>query len=137
MLEWVLRITGASLIILSAFHAVLWRILGWNEEVTRLSPLNARVFAVHTFFLAFVLLGLGLLSMLRPGLLLAPSELARFLLSFVVLFWMLRLAMQPLIFDRLMRQGWTGALWLRVGATLIWMAYTVIYGAALVRLLAE
>src|SRR5688572_10283287 len=71
-----LRVAGASMVVLALLHAVFWRALSWDREVERLSPLNARVFAVQTFFIAFVLLGLGALSLAKPELLLARSELA-------------------------------------------------------------
>jgi hypothetical protein len=45
-----LRVAGGTLIVLSLFHAVLWRTLAWGDDTAKLSPLNARVFAVHTFF---------------------------------------------------------------------------------------
>jgi hypothetical protein len=125
-----LRAAGLGLIALSAFHAVLWRTLAWDKEIERLSPLNARVFAVHTFFIAFVLGALGLLSLLKPELLLAPSELARLLLSGVVVFWMVRLAIQPLVFDPVMRVGWTRSPFLRFGLNLVWLCYVAVYGAA-------
>ena len=98
-----------------------------------MSPFNARVFAVQTFFIAFVLLALGLLSLARPELLLVPSELARLLLSGVVVFWIARLLLQSLVFDRVMRDGWTGTALVRVGANLLWAAYALIYGAVLLR----
>src|SRR4051812_23097675 len=72
-LDLLLRMAGVSLIVLSLFHALLWRVLAWDREMGRLSPLNARVFAVHTFFIAFVLGALGLLSLTKPQLLLLPS----------------------------------------------------------------
>ena len=126
-----LRVAGASLILLSLFHAVLWRTLAWDKEVDRLSPLNARVFAVHTFFVAFVLGALGLLSLIKPELLLAPSELARLLLVGIVVFWIARLIIQPLVFDRVMKIGGTRSPLLRVGASLVWLMYVVVYAAAL------
>jgi hypothetical protein len=126
-----LRVTGASLVALSLFHAVLWRSLSWGEEIQRLSPLNARVFAVHTFFVAFVLGALGLLSLAAPQLLLAPSELARLLLVGIVVFWVARLVVQPLVYDRVMRQGWTRPLALRIGLGVVWLWYVAVYGAAL------
>jgi hypothetical protein len=126
-----LRVVGASLIVLSLFHAVLWRTLGWGEEVVRLSPLNARVFAVHVFFIAFVLFALGLLSLVEPELLLVPSELARLLLMGVVVFWIARLAIQPLVFDRVMQAGWMRSPVVRVGANVVWLLYVAVYGAAL------
>lgn len=128
-----LRVAGASLVVLALLHAVFWRALNWDREVERLSPLNARVFAVQTFFIAFVLLGLGLLSLARPGLLLVRSELARLFLCGVVIFWVARLLLQPLVFDRVMRDGWTRSPLIRVGAPLLWAAYVVLYGTALLR----
>ncbi len=125
-----LRLTGFSLVVLSLFHAVLWRTLDWGQEIRGLSPLGARVFAVHTFFVAFVLCALGLLSLLAPELLVEPSALARLLLAGVVVFWIARLLIQPLVFDRVMRSGWTRSLVLRVGVCCVWTAYVAIYGAA-------
>lgn len=127
----VLRVTGASLIVLSLFHAILWRALDWGPESSRLTPLNARVFVVHTFFVAFVLCGLGLLSLVKPQLLLLPSELARFVLVGVVVFWVARLVLQPFVFDRVMRLGWTGSPFVRVGANVVWLIYVAVYSAAL------
>lgn len=130
-LALLLRLAGISLVVLSLFHAVLWRTLAWGKEIDRLSPLNARVFAVQTFFIAFVIGALGLLSLIRPDLLLVPSELARLLLMAIVAFWTARLVIQPLIFDRVMQLGWTRSPLVRVGATLVWLNYVAIYGAAL------
>ena len=125
-----LRVSGLSLIALSLLHLVLWRTLHWGREIERLSPLNARVFLVHTFFVAFVLCALGLLSLLEPRLLVEPSELARLLLAAIVLFWIARLVIQQLVFDRAMRSGWTRSPLVRVGASLVWVFYVAVYGAA-------
>jgi hypothetical protein len=132
-LDLALRAAGLSLVVLSVFHVVLWRTLDWGREIARLSPLNARVFAVHTFFIAFVLLALGLLSLFRPDLLLARGELARWLLAAVVVFWLARLVIQPLVFDPAMVSGWMRARLLRVGVTVVWALYVVVYGVALLR----
>jgi hypothetical protein len=125
-----LQLVGASLVALSLFHMVLSRSLGWNHEAARLSPLNARIFMVHAFFVAFVLLGLGLLSLMRPDLLLVQSDLGRLLLGGILLFWVARLLAQLLVFDGVMRTGWTGSLVLRAGAMLLWAIYVLVYGAA-------
>jgi hypothetical protein len=126
-----LRVAGFGLVVLSLFHVVLWRALDWGKEIERLSPLNARVFAVHTFFIAFVLLGLGLLSLFEPDLLIAPSALARWLLVGVVVFWLARLVIQPLVFDPAMSTGWTASRPLRAGTLFVWAGYVCVYGAAL------
>lgn len=134
-----LRIAGSSLIALALLHVVLWRQLNWHHEAERMSPLNARVFFVHTFFIAFVLLALGLLSLGRPDLLLAKTELAKLLLSGIVAFWIARLVVQPFVFDRAMRTapGWIGTSLVRVGVNVVWLSYVAVYGAALLDQLQE
>ena len=57
-----LRIAGALLLGLAAFHFVLPRELNWDEELARLSLLNRQIFLVHTFFLALILTMMGILS---------------------------------------------------------------------------
>ncbi len=131
ILLWALRAVGASLLVLSVFHAFLWKNLNWGDEIKRLSPLSARVFAVHTFFIAFVLFALGLLSLVRADLLLAPSELGRLMLVGVVLFWLVRLALQPLVFDAVMGSVWATSRFLRAGASVVWVMYVAVYGCAL------
>lgn len=128
-----LRGAGASLIILALFHAVLWRALNWEREIERLSALNARVFVVHTLVVVFVLLAMGLLSLARPDLLIIRSELARLLLVGIVFFWAMRLLMQPVVFDPVMQEKWTRSALVRIGATLLFAGYVVIYGLALFR----
>jgi hypothetical protein len=86
---------------------------------------------VHTFFIAFVLAALGILSLSRPDLLLAPSELARLLLVGIFVFWAARLLIQPFVFDPAMRSGSLRSPLLRIGLTVLWASYLVIYGAAL------
>lgn len=128
-----LRLTGASLIALAAFHLVLAKILDWRSEAARLSALNSRIFVVHAFFIAFVLAAIGLLTCARPDLLIARSELARVLLGAIVVFWLCRLAIQSLVFDPIVSHGaarrsiarhW----FVRLGAHALWLAYTAVYG---------
>lgn len=125
-----LRIAGGSHVLLALLHTVLWRALGWHREIRTLSTLTARVFAVHTFFIALVLFGMGLLSLLHPELLVAPSPLARLLLLGIVIFWLARLALQCIVFDTAMREGWTRHVAVRVGAMTVWASYVAIYGFA-------
>jgi hypothetical protein len=46
----------------------------------------------------------------------------------IVVFWLLRLAIQPLVFDSLMRSGWTKSWVIRGGSILLWTAYAAVYG---------
>src|SRR5206468_10904235 len=50
-----LRVAGAGLILLAWLRVPIGRRLKWREEALLLSPLNASIFRVHTFFICFVL----------------------------------------------------------------------------------
>ena len=99
VLELALRVVGVSHIALALAHVGIWRAFDWTREIARLSPLTARVFAVHTFFVAFVLAALGALLAFRADLVTTSSDFARLVLGFGVAFWCLRLLAQPLVFD--------------------------------------
>src|SRR5882672_2484336 len=55
-----LRVAGAGLILLAGLHLSIGRHLNWCEDAARLSPVNAAIFHVHTFFICFVLVMMGL-----------------------------------------------------------------------------
>lgn len=125
-----LRIVGLSHLVLGLAHIVLWRALRWGKECERLTPLTARVFFVHTFFIAFVLMALGAVALLRPDLLVVRSELARLVLGAAVAFWLLRLLAQPLIFDPVLLIGSPYRTPVRVAAVLGLSVTTAVYAWA-------
>ena len=132
-LSLVLRVMGASHIALGLGHVLIWRLFGWSREIAGLTPLTARVFAVHTFFISFVLVALGGLALGHPELLLGPSELSRLLLGAAALFWLLRLIAQPLVFDPFLLRGSIYRAPVRGAAMLLFGAYVLVYGWAFAR----
>jgi hypothetical protein len=130
---WTMRVVGASHLALGMAHVVLWRSFDWSNEVARLSPLTARVFAVHTFFIAFILVALGALAAGRPDLLASPSDLARLLVGGALVFWTLRLVAQPLVFDPVLLPGSPYRRPVRTVATLGFAAYVLVYAWAFAR----
>ncbi len=89
-----------------------------------MSPLNARVFWVHLFFVMFVLAAQGFLLLSRPDLLIAKSELARLVLGAFVVFFVLRLVAQPRVFDPVFAVGHPSRNALRLIASLGWVMYS-------------
>lgn len=128
-----LRIVGASHLLLGVGHALLWRLFGWTKETATLAPLTARVFAVHTFFIAFILVSLGALALGRPDLLTTRSDLARLLLGTALAFWVLRLAAQPVVFDSVLLRGSTYGWPVRTAALVLFTSYVAVYAWALSR----
>lgn len=133
LLVHALRFVGATHIALAFVHVPLWRLFGWTEEIAPLSPLTRRVFAVHTFFIVFVLLALGALALGRPELLVARSELACLVLVAGVVFWLLRLLAQPIVFDPVLLHGSPLRWPVRVAASTLFALYVLAYAWALSR----
>lgn len=125
-----LRVVGASHLVLALGHIFIWRRFGWSHELGQVSPLTARVFAVHTFFVAFVLAALGALAAFRPDLLVTRSDLARLLLGAALLFWALRMFAQPVIFDPVLLRGSRYRMAVRVAALLTFATYVYVYAWA-------
>jgi hypothetical protein len=125
-----LRALGISQIVLGLAHAEIWRRLEWSRESAKLSPLTGRVFGVHTFFVAFVLVLFGALTALHAELLLLPSPLARFMTGGMTLFWLLRLLAQPLVFDPVLLPGSPLRAPLRLAAVAYFGATTAAFGVA-------
>lgn len=130
---WLLRVAGVSHLALGAAHVAFWRRLGWSREMRSMSPLTARVFAVHTFFIVFVLIALGALGAGRPELLVVRSDLGRLVLGAALVFWALRLLAQPLIFDPVLLPGSRHRTTVRVAAIATFASYVAVYALAFAR----
>lgn len=128
-----LRIVGLSHMLLGVAHVPIWKLFDWTNEIAPLSPLTRRVFAVHTFFIVFVLVALGTLTLVRPELLLTPTALAQLLLGAGVTFWALRLLAQVVVFDPVLLPGTRYGWLLRRAATLLFSIYVLVYGLVLSR----
>src|SRR5262245_8584583 len=94
-----LKIAGASLLILSLAHAFFPARFKWKEELGRLSLLNRQIFQVHCFFIALVLFMFGLLALVFTDTLLQRTALARLVLAGLLLFWLARLFAQFFVYD--------------------------------------
>jgi hypothetical protein len=127
LLGLALRGVGASQIALAIGHVGIWRAFDWGREAARLSPLAARVFRVHTFFVALVVGAMGALALGRPDLLTTRSDLARLLLGAAVVFWSLRLVAQPLVFDPVLLPASPRRGAVRAAATLLFAVHVSVY----------
>lgn len=105
ILSMLLRIAGAMLIALAVLHVPIGRRLKWREESARLSPANAAIFQVHTFFICFVLVMMGLPCLLEPSVLLEKTRAGAWLAWLLAAFWATRLFIQWFVIPK---QLWTG-----------------------------
>ena len=90
-----LRLAAACQLFIAILSLFLERLLGWKEDVARMSPLVREVFKIHGWFIALTLTIFSLLTWRFAAELAAGSnEFARWFAGCVALFWGLRCIMQ-------------------------------------------
>jgi hypothetical protein len=88
-----LKIIGALLILLALVHVVFPRYFHWKEDLKSLSLINRQMMKTHTFFIALVVLLMGLLCLTSSAQLLQTALGNTICLGFAV-FWSIRLLLQ-------------------------------------------
>ena len=126
-----LQIVGALLLFLGVAHIFFSRYFGWEKELEPVSLLTRRVFFVHCFFIALILVMLGVCSLCCTDALLEPGRLSRVLLGGMVVFWMCRLAVQFLVYDAAIWRGRRFYTFMHVAFSLLWIYVATTYGMAL------
>jgi len=59
-----LKIVGSLLICLSLMHVIIPRFFRWEQELASLSLITRQILYVHTFFIAFTVLSMGVLCLM-------------------------------------------------------------------------
>lgn len=131
ILSPLLKIAGASLLILSLAHAFFPARFQWREELGRLSLLNRQIFQVHCFFIALVLFMFGLLALVFTDALLERTALARPVLGGMLLFWLARLFAQFFVYDARIWKGDRFNTRAHLFFSLLWAYYVAVFGWAL------
>ena len=92
-MELHLKITGILLIILAFIHVIFPKYFNWKEELNSLSLINRQLMYVHAFFIAFVVLLMGILC-LTSATELTDTTLGKRLSLGLGIFWTTRLFIQ-------------------------------------------
>lgn len=124
-----LRIAGMLMIALALFHTLLPGRFKWKEEFAPLTLLSRQIMYVHTFFIALIVLLMGVLCAVYADELIKPG-LAMPLACGLLLFWGLRGFFQLFVFSAALWKGKTfetrvhlffSALWLYFSAVFLWL----------------
>ena len=92
----VIKIGGFYNIAFFIFHAMFWKIFGWDNELPKLTHINGAIMQVINLCLMFCFFIFGYISLFHTSEL-NTSKIGRTLLLFIVLFWMVR-AIEQLVF---------------------------------------
>ena len=88
-----LKLVGFALVILALLHAAFARYFNWRTDFAAVSLINRQMMYVHTFFIAFTVLLMGLLC-LSSATDLVGTPLGRRVALGCGVFWLARLLIQ-------------------------------------------
>lgn len=128
-LALLLQVAGAGLILLAVLHVPIGKRLNWQEDAARLSPVNASIFHVHTFFICLVLVMMGLPSLIDPRIFLDQSAAGAWLAWSISAFWAVRLYFQWFVYQDNLWRGKRLETAVHWWFTFVWAALTGLYGA--------
>jgi len=99
-IELAILLAGFTQLAIAFSSLLIPRILGWREETARLRPLTRQVFWTYAVYIWATNVAFGLVSVLAPGSLLDGSLLARSVAGFIALYWLGRVVVQFVVYDR-------------------------------------
>ncbi len=121
-----LRLIGFLLIVLALLHAAFARYFNWRQEFAVVSLINRQMMYVHTFFVAFVVLLMGLLSLSSAPELVGTALGRRVALGCGV-FWLARLLIQFFGYSSELWRGKCFETFVHVLFTGLWSYLSVIF----------
>lgn len=133
MMPTLIFAAGAGQLCVLIASALVPSRLNWKTDLAVLPRLHRQMYWVYGGYVVLSIISFGLLSIFNAGELARGSGLARGVCAYIAVFWGVRLALQG-IFDV---KEHLGTWWLRAGyhaLTLLFAGFTLIYGAAALRL---
>jgi len=95
-----LMVAGIGQIGLVLGSTLVPRLLGWRDELEKVSPMIKQMFWVYAIYIFMTNLSFGLLSVLVPEILSDGTMLAAIVTGFISVYWISRLFIQFFYFDR-------------------------------------
>ncbi len=100
MLETLIFFAGIGQLTLVLASLAIPKILKWNEDTKKLRPLTRQVFWTYAGYIWATNLSFALLSILAPQSLTDGSLLAGVVCLYITLYWLARIIIQFVYFDR-------------------------------------
>jgi hypothetical protein len=99
-----LRLAGVVQIILAIANFALPKKLAYRENLNRLAPILRQIFIVHSAYIVGVLLLFAGITLRFPEELASGQGLGRFIAASLALFWLSRVPVQLLYYDKSVRR---------------------------------
>jgi len=123
-------LAGMAQVVLSICSLAIPKVLNWRSELNKVQLLIKQMFWVYAAYILVINLCLGLISLFACNELTDGSALAKAFTGFIAVYWISRVAIQFLYFDR---NGFPKGAWYTLGEVLlvgIFIALSMIYSFA-------
>lgn len=125
-MELHLKIIGAILIALASIHLVFPRYFNWGKELASLSLINKQMMYVHTFFIAMVVLLMGIFCLYSAEEI-VHTKLGRQLSFGLFIFWCTRLLFQFCVYSPKLWKGKAFESTIHILFSLLWIYFSSIF----------
>lgn len=120
------EIIGTILIFLALVHVVFPKYFNWDKELKTLSLINRQMMTVHTFFIALVVLLMGLLC-LTSSTDLVETKLGKTISLGLGIFWGVRLFVQFFGYSSKLWKNKTFETVIHISFSLLWMYFSLVF----------
>lgn len=125
-MELHLKIAGILIILLSSIHIPFPNYFKWRDELPKLSLINRQMMYSHTFFLAFLLFLMGLMSVWYTDDII-HTRLGRSFALGMGVFWLLRLLAQFFWYSSELWKGKRFETVIHIVFSILWVYFSVTY----------
>lgn len=124
-----LKIVGVLFILLALIHLIFPRYFNWKIELKSLSLVNRQMMSIHTFFVALIVLLMGLLC-LTSAIELTTTKLGKTISLGLAIFWSLRLFIQFFGYSNQLWKGKTFETFVHIFFVVLWLYVSVLFWVA-------
>jgi hypothetical protein len=125
-MELHLKVIGSLLVLISLLHIGFPKRFNWKEELKTLSLINKQLMTVHTFFVAFTVLLMGVLCLVSSADLVS-TRLGKQISFGLFIFWFTRFVFQFFVYSPKLWKGKPFETTAHIGFALIWLYLSVIF----------
>lgn len=125
-MELQLKIIGILFIALALVHVIFPKYFNWKSELSTLSIMNRQMMYIHSFFIAFVVLLMGILCLTSSNELVGTSFGKRIALGLGI-FWSVRLVVQFFGYSSKIWRGKTFETTIHILFSIFWVYLSTIF----------
>ncbi len=119
-------IIGVLLIALATMHVIFPSYFNWKEDLKKLSLINRQMMKTHTFFIALVVLLIGILCIYSRDNLI-NTELGKTISLGLGIFWIIRLYFQIFVYSSKLWRGKTFETFVHMIFSIFWIYLATIF----------